>query len=84
MKTTIFMKQSRVTYVSVHTAASYIADIYQAVCEERPYHAARSHEETMPILYGMAEKGFIDTKIVKDLDVAMAGYSLRDLSPPLI
>jgi hypothetical protein len=32
----------------------------------------------------MAEKGFIDTKIVKDLDNAMAEYSLRDFPPPLI
>jgi hypothetical protein len=36
----------------------------------------------MPILYGMARKGFIDEKIVKDLDAAMAGYSLRDIPPP--
>jgi HD-GYP domain-containing protein (c-di-GMP phosphodiesterase class II) len=57
-------------------------DIYQAVCEERPYHSARSHEETMPILYGMAEKGFIDGKTVKDLDDVMAEYSLRDLDAP--
>ena len=57
-------------------------DIYQAVCEERPYHAARSHGETMPILYDMAGKGFIDSRIVKDLDEAMAGFSLRDLPPP--
>jgi len=57
-------------------------DIYQAVCEERPYHHARSHADTMPILYGMAEKGFIDGKIVKDLDETMSEYSLRDLPPP--
>jgi HD-GYP domain-containing protein (c-di-GMP phosphodiesterase class II) len=58
-------------------------DIYQAVCEERPYHPARSHSETMPILYDMADKGFIDKKIVKDLDeVMVAGYSLSDLPPP--
>jgi len=59
-------------------------DIYQAVCEERPYHPARSHGETMPILYDMADKGFIDRKIVKDLDEAMADYSLRDIPPPAL
>jgi HD-GYP domain-containing protein (c-di-GMP phosphodiesterase class II) len=59
-------------------------DIYQAVCEERPYHQARNHETTVPILYGMAEKGFIDGKIVKDVDEVMAEYSLRDLPPPII
>jgi len=59
-------------------------DIYQAVSEERPYHAARSHENTMPILYRMAEKGLIDGKIVKDLDEAMTEYSLCDLPPPTL
>ena len=58
-------------------------DIYQAVSESRPYHGARSHEETMPILFGMAEKGFIDAKIVKDLDDVMSAYSMRDIPPPV-
>ena len=57
-------------------------DIYQAVCEPRPYHDARSHAETMPILKGMADKGFIDSKIVKDLDTVMEEYSLRDVPAP--
>jgi HD-GYP domain-containing protein (c-di-GMP phosphodiesterase class II) len=47
-------------------------DIYQAVSEERPYHNARSHAETMPVLYGMAAKNLIDEKIVKDIDTVMA------------
>jgi hypothetical protein len=38
----------------------------------------------MPILYDMAEKGYIDGKIVKDLDEAMAEYSLRDLPSPIL
>ena len=59
-------------------------DIYQAVCEERPYHSARSHEDTMPVLYNMAENGFIDGKIVNDLDEMMAEYSMRDLPPPAL
>ena len=59
-------------------------DIYQAVCEERPYHAARSHQETMPILYDMAAKGKLDAKIVKDMDEVMADYSLSDIPPPLL
>jgi len=49
-------------------------DIYQAVSEERPYHSARSHAETMPVLYGMAAKKLIDEKIVKDIDKVMAEY----------
>jgi len=49
-------------------------DIYQAVSEERPYHSARSHADTMPVLYGMAAKNLIDEKIVKDIDDVMAKY----------
>jgi len=57
-------------------------DIYQAVSEERPYHPRRSHAETMPILWDMAEKGFIDGEIVKDFDVIMAEYSNQDVPFP--
>ena len=66
-----------------NTRLMAIIDIYQAVCELRPYHDARSHEDTMPILYRMAENGFIDKGIVKDIDKAMAEYSLQDIPPPL-
>jgi len=58
-------------------------DIYQAVCEARPYHTARSHEETMQILYDMSSKGLIDAKIVKDLDDVMAEYSMRRVPSPV-
>jgi HD-GYP domain-containing protein (c-di-GMP phosphodiesterase class II) len=57
-------------------------DIYQAVSEERPYHPGRSHVDTMPILCDMAAKGFIDSGIVKDLDIVMAKYSNIDVPPP--
>ncbi|MDR3091802.1 MAG: HD domain-containing protein [Clostridiales bacterium] len=57
-------------------------DIYQAVSEERPYHPARAHEDTMPILYDMAKKGLIDADISRGLDEALAEYSLRDVPPP--
>lgn len=50
-------------------------DIYQAVSEERPYHPARSHEETMPILHDMAQKGFIDQEITNDIGIAMPTYT---------
>lgn len=42
-------------------------DIYQAVREPRPYHDARSHEDTMAVVTGMYEKGLIDRKIAEDL-----------------
>jgi HD-GYP domain-containing protein (c-di-GMP phosphodiesterase class II) len=48
-------------------------DIYQAVSEPRPYHPARSHQDTMVILYDMAGKGQIDEKIVRDLDKVLPG-----------
>jgi HD-GYP domain-containing protein (c-di-GMP phosphodiesterase class II) len=43
-------------------------DIYQGVSEPRPYHPARSHQDTMVILYDMAAKGLIDEGIVRDMD----------------
>jgi len=57
-------------------------DIYQAISEERPYHPARSHEETIELMKNMADKGFIDGGIVKDFDVAMAPYSLKKVPDP--
>lgn len=44
-------------------------DIYQAVREKRPYHALRTHEETMNVLFDMAGMGFIDRDICKDLNL---------------
>ena len=43
-------------------------DIYQAVSEERPYHPARSHEQTMELMHKIVTSGAIDGNIVKDLD----------------
>jgi len=58
-------------------------DIYQAVCEERPYHPARNHNDTMQVLFSMAQKGFIDSGIVKDYETVMADYSLKDVPSPM-
>jgi HD-GYP domain-containing protein (c-di-GMP phosphodiesterase class II) len=49
-------------------------DIYQAVSEERPYHPARNHEDTMKILFDMADKREIDRDIVKDMDRVLGSY----------
>lgn len=46
-------------------------DIYQAVREKRPYHPERTHEDTMEVLNGMAERGFIDKVIVEDLNKSL-------------
>ncbi|MDR2668923.1 MAG: HD domain-containing protein [Desulfovibrio sp.] len=57
-------------------------DIYQGVCEARPYHASRGHKETMEILMGMADKGLVDGDIARDMDRCMEGYAERPLPPP--
>jgi HD-GYP domain-containing protein (c-di-GMP phosphodiesterase class II) len=57
-------------------------DIYQAVSELRPYHEERSHADTMPILQGMADKGFVDKKIVKDINEVMEKYSMKEVPCP--
>ncbi|MCL1993117.1 MAG: HD domain-containing protein [Spirochaetes bacterium] len=46
-------------------------DIYQAVSEERPYHPARSHQDTMQIMHSMAANGGISARIVNDMDAAL-------------
>jgi HD-GYP domain-containing protein (c-di-GMP phosphodiesterase class II) len=50
-------------------------DIYQAVSEERPYHPARNHSDTMRILREMVDKGAIDGGIVEDIDRAIGSRS---------
>ncbi|MDR2604453.1 MAG: HD domain-containing protein [Desulfovibrio sp.] len=57
-------------------------DIYQGVCESRPYHASRGHKETMEILMGMADKGLVDADIARDMDRCMENYGERPLPPP--
>ncbi|MDR2452864.1 MAG: HD domain-containing protein, partial [Candidatus Accumulibacter sp.] len=57
-------------------------DIYQAVSEARPYHARRSHEEAMEIMYQMAGEGKIDPRITRDIDRVMKPWSLRNVPAP--
>jgi hypothetical protein len=38
----------------------------------------------MPILWSMAEKGFIDKEIVADFDKVMAEYSNIEVPPPIL
>jgi HD-GYP domain-containing protein (c-di-GMP phosphodiesterase class II) len=42
-----------------------VADMYQGISEARPYHAGRSHADTMNILRDEARKGRIDADIVE-------------------
>jgi HD-GYP domain-containing protein (c-di-GMP phosphodiesterase class II) len=58
-------------------------DIYQAVSEERPYHAGRGHSETIAMMKKMSDGGFIDGRIVNDIDGVMARYEGSDLPHPV-
>ena len=57
-------------------------DVYQAVSEERPYHPARNHSDTMQILYKMADSGGIDRSVADDLSLAFMHHDGRELPPP--
>jgi HD-GYP domain-containing protein (c-di-GMP phosphodiesterase class II) len=57
-------------------------DLYQAISEERPYHSARNHANTISILYEITDMGKIDRDIVKDLDIALAPFDCEDMPPP--
>ena len=46
-------------------------DIYQALTEARPYKEGFSHEKTISIMIEMVDRGELDEKIVRDIDVAM-------------
>lgn len=43
-------------------------DIYQALVEARPYKEGMPHKKAMEILQSMADKGQLDSGIVKDID----------------
>lgn len=43
-------------------------DIYQALTEERPYRKALSHEKALKIMSSMSQNGYIDKRIVEDID----------------
>jgi HD-GYP domain-containing protein (c-di-GMP phosphodiesterase class II) len=56
-----------------------VIDIYQAISEERPYHPARSHNETIALLNEMADRGCVDSQIVRDLDTVLAVQTSTEL-----
>ncbi len=45
-----------------------VVDIYQALTEERPYRKSLEHKKVIEIMQEMANKNFIDKKILSDLD----------------
>lgn len=44
-------------------------DIYQALTEERPYRTGLSHKQAMNIMKEMVSGGFIDSKVVNDINI---------------
>jgi HD-GYP domain-containing protein (c-di-GMP phosphodiesterase class II) len=52
-------------------------DIYQATSEERPYHPARDHDDTMKILCALGKLGKLDMEIVGVIDASLVPYSLQ-------
>ncbi len=57
-------------------------DVYQAVRETRPYHAGRTHRETMDIMWEMVGRGEIDRDITHDMDTEMARFESGDGDVP--
>ena len=48
------------------------ADIYQALTESRPYKSGMPHNKACSILYDMADKGWIDSDVVVNIDKCFA------------
>lgn len=48
------------------------ADIYQALTESRPYKSGMPHNKACGILYDMADKGWIDSNVVVNIDKCFA------------
>ncbi len=48
-----------------------VLDIYQALTEDRPYREKGTHGEAMTLLRQMAREGFIDSKLVEDVDTVV-------------
>lgn len=59
-------------------------DIYQAVGDNRPYHPARSHTDTMAILQDMVYQDKLDKTIVADLGSQMEAFPVGAVPPPPI
>ena len=53
------------------------ADIYQALTESRPYKSGMPHNKACGILYDMADKGWIDSNVVVNIDKCFANEADR-------
>lgn len=53
-------------------------DIYQALCEERPYKKGFSHKAAIDILKEMGANNQLDPEIIKDIDDCMGSYETEN------
>lgn len=47
-------------------------DVYQALTEDRPYRTGMPHNQAVKVLSDMADNGFVDSDITKDIDQAFS------------
>ena len=47
-------------------------DVYQALTEDRPYRTGMPHSQAVKVLSDMADNGFVDSDITKDIDQAFS------------
>lgn len=47
-------------------------DVYQALTEDRPYRTGMPHSQAVKVLSDMADSGFVDSGIIKDIDQAFS------------
>ena len=47
-------------------------DVYQALTEDRPYRTGMPHSQAVKVLSDMADSGFVDSGITKDIDQAFS------------
>jgi HD-GYP domain-containing protein (c-di-GMP phosphodiesterase class II) len=78
-----YQKKKKASELDSNSRLLICLDLYQAISEERPYHAGRSHRDTIQILNGLADKRQIDKDIVKNIDIALAPYDGKDMPPPM-
>lgn len=58
------------------------ADIFQAIGDKRPYHDARTHDETAAIVGEMVQKGQLDGRICADMAGVVRRWPIGQVPPP--
>lgn len=69
------------TELNIQERIMACVDIYQALTEDRPYKKGMSHEKSCEILKDMAEKGWLDSYVVEQIDACFGTAHVLDLLP---